>query len=50
MNCGLLYLVLSGDGDEEFVLALFGPLDRDEKGDSIMVCSACYPSGLVRRW
>jgi hypothetical protein len=23
-----------GDGDDEFVLSLYGPLDRDEKGDS----------------
>lgn len=30
-----LKLTLVGDGDDEFLLALFGPLDRDENGESI---------------
>ncbi|KAK0716080.1 hypothetical protein B0H67DRAFT_256768 [Lasiosphaeris hirsuta] len=33
-----------GDGDDEFLLSLFGPLDRDENGESIPPPSGPHPN------
>jgi hypothetical protein len=30
--------LMKGDGDDEFLLALFGSLNRDDQGESIPVC------------
>lgn len=34
----------AGDGDDEFLLALFGPLDRDENGESIPPAPGANPN------
>lgn len=46
VSCGLIGLKTSssadyfpGDGDDEFLIALFGPVDRDENNEPIKVCN-----------